>query len=92
MFSGPQYVATGQRLLTVFPAKPKSTPDLRIDNRFIYNELDRINKIRNRIAHHEPICFLEHTNIKTDFLPVKSMTGSINCFFGTGRERPPLWH
>ena len=34
MFSGPQYAATGQKLLSVFPAKPKSTPALQIDNKY----------------------------------------------------------
>ena len=57
MYSGPQYAVTGQKLLSVFPNKPKSTPVLRLDNKYIYNELDKINNIRNRIAHHEPICF-----------------------------------
>ena len=57
MFSGPQYAATGQKLLSVFSAKPKSTPSHNIDNKYIFNELDSINIIRNRIAHHEPICF-----------------------------------
>lgn len=67
MFSGPQYAATGQKLLLVYPSKPKSTPILRVDNKYIFNELDRINQIRNRIAHHEPVCFLAK-------LPVKSVT------------------
>lgn len=58
MYSGPQYAATGQKLLSVFPAKPKSTQSIRIDNKYIFNELDSINKIRNRIAHNEPICFI----------------------------------
>lgn len=35
MYSGPQYAATGQKLLSVFPSKPKSTPALRIDNKYI---------------------------------------------------------
>ena len=65
MFSGPQYAATGQNLLTIFPQKPKSTPRLSIDNKHVFNELDRINQIRNRIAHHEPICFLMHQNTKS---------------------------
>ena len=26
-------------------------------NSYIFQELDYINKLRNRIAHHEPICF-----------------------------------
>lgn len=65
MYSGPQYAATGQKLLLVFPAKPKSTPAIQIDNKFIFNELDRINVIRNRIAHHEPICFAAGLPLKS---------------------------
>ena len=30
---------------------------MRIDNSKIFLELDYINNIRNRIAHHKPICF-----------------------------------
>lgn len=26
-------------------------------NSYIFNELDKINTMRNRIAHHEPVCF-----------------------------------
>ena len=57
MYSGPQYAATQQKLLSVFPDKPKSSSQQHIDNKYIFNELDKINQIRNRIAHHEPICF-----------------------------------
>ena len=57
MYSGPEYVATGQRLLSVFPNKPKTTKFDRVDNKRIFNELNGLNNIRNRIAHHEPICF-----------------------------------
>lgn len=67
MFSGPQYAATGQKLLSVFPYKPRTTPVTQIDNKYIFNELDHINQFRNRIAHHEPICF-------TAGLPEKSVT------------------
>ena len=65
MFSGPQYAATGQRLLSIFPFKPRTTPTMRIDNRYIFNELDQINQLRNRIAHHEPICFTAGLPVKT---------------------------
>lgn len=65
MFSGPQYAATGQNLLVLFPNKPKSTPFLSIDNKYVFNELDRINQLRNRLAHHEPICFLAHQSTKS---------------------------
>ena len=43
--------------LHIFPNKPRSTRANRIDNSRIFLELDYINNIRNRIAHHEPICF-----------------------------------
>jgi hypothetical protein len=57
MFSAPQYRATGRSLLSVFPNKPKSTPTTQYNNTYIFNELDKINMLRNRIAHHEPLCF-----------------------------------
>lgn len=59
MFSTPQYRATGRRLLKVFPKKPKSSSIMQYNNLFIYNELDAVNRLRNRIAHHEPICFMQ---------------------------------
>ena len=31
---------------------------MQYNNVYLFNELDGLNKIRNRIAHHEPICFL----------------------------------
>ena len=63
MFSNPQYKATGRCLLNIFPNKPKSTSSDHYDNSFIFNELDKINKLRNRIAHHEPICFQRSTDV-----------------------------
>lgn len=32
---------------------------------YIFNKLDYINRLRNRIAHHEPICFMAGLPIKT---------------------------
>ena len=57
MFANPQYRATGQILLRIFPNKPRSSAEAQYNNTFIFNELDGINLLRNRIAHHEPICF-----------------------------------
>lgn len=57
MFSAPQFQASGRTLLTIFPNKPKTTPSMQYNNTFVFNELDKINMLRNRIAHHEPICF-----------------------------------
>ena len=57
LFSQPQFHAGGQSLLRIFPAKPTSTPSVQYNHKYVFNELERINKIRNRIAHHEPVCF-----------------------------------
>ena len=57
MFANPQYRVTGRVLLSIFPNKPRSTAQCQYNNTYMFNELDGINILRNRIAHHEPICF-----------------------------------
>ena len=57
MFSNVVYALMGQALLRIFPNKPVSSRQQQYDNSYIFQELDYINKLRNRIAHHEPICF-----------------------------------
>lgn len=57
MFSNATYSLMGRKLLKIFPKKPKSSRQHRYDNTYVFQELDYINKLRNRIAHHEPICF-----------------------------------
>lgn len=57
MFNNVQYRLANRCLLNIFPNKPASTVQAQYNNTFIFNELDQINIIRNRIAHHEPVCF-----------------------------------
>ena len=57
LFAPNQYKAVGSNLLRIFINKPKSTPQLQINQKYIYKKLKEINDLRNRIAHHEPICF-----------------------------------
>ncbi len=57
MFAANQFRATGRNLLQILPNKPRSTRNTQYNNIFIFRELAHLNKIRNRIAHHEPICF-----------------------------------
>ncbi len=57
LFSSAHYRLTGRVLLQTFPKKPKSSVQIQYDHNFIFHELNFINNIRNRIAHHEPICF-----------------------------------
>lgn len=69
IFSQLQYNLTGQCLLSVFPFKQRSTPTCQINRQYMFNELGKINSLRNRIAHHEPICFLTEQNvIYTDYI------------------------
>lgn len=61
MFSPLQYRLTGRTLLQIFPNKQRSSRTLQINQAYIFNELDKVNNLRNRIAHHEPICFVPPT-------------------------------
>lgn len=69
MYSAIQYRATGRTLLQIFPLKPKSSSIVQYNNLYIFNELDTINRLRNRVAHHEPICFMNKMDvISTSYL------------------------
>jgi hypothetical protein len=63
LFAQPQFYAGGQTLLRIFPSKPTSTPAIQYNHTFVFNQLERINALRNRIAHHEPVCFLPGQSI-----------------------------
>ncbi len=63
MFANPQYRATGQLLLKIFPNKPRSSSVIQYNHAYMFNELDGVNILRNRIAHHEPICFARRKHI-----------------------------
>jgi len=52
MFSRHCYKNSGKTLLQVFPNKTHG-----LNQRDIYADLDKIRSFRNRIAHHEPLCF-----------------------------------
>lgn len=69
MFSSLQYRLTGQCLLAVFPYKPRSSAQTQYNHSYIFNELDKVNSLRNRIAHHEPICFYrQESQIDTSYV------------------------
>ena len=62
LFSKKRYKRGGKSLLRIFPnkVKGKSQSD-------VYKDLTHIREFRNRIAHHEPICFDSFGKISTDF-------------------------
>lgn len=64
MFAAHQYQAAGQTLLGIFPARPQSTPAIQYNARFVFNQLMAINNVRNRVAHHEPVCFVRGQAVK----------------------------
>jgi hypothetical protein len=64
MFANNQFIAAGSTLLRIMPSKPRSTPAFQYNHNFILNQLAVINDLRNRIAHHEPICFLPGQPVK----------------------------
>ena len=69
MFAREQFAATGRCLLSVFPHKPTSTPSIQYNHTYMFNELDKVNTLRNRIAHHEPVCFaLGAASIDTSYI------------------------
>ena len=51
-FAAKQFAASGSTLMAIFPKRPVGTRQ-----KIIYENLIKINDFRNRIAHHEPICF-----------------------------------
>ena len=65
MFNNVQYRLGGRCLLRIFPNKPTSTATQQYDNTYVFGILNEINVMRNRIAHHEPICFGTPTCIDT---------------------------
>jgi len=65
LFAQPQFLAGGQSLLRIFPAKPVSTPAIQYNHTFVFKELEKINELRNRIAHHEPVCFQPGQPVKS---------------------------
>lgn len=62
MFTRRHYNAGGKTLLQIFPNKAKGTTQ-----KLVYSELGEVRELRNRIAHHEPICFDANGNVSTAF-------------------------
>jgi hypothetical protein len=74
LFASKEFMVAGSTLHQIFVNRPRNT-----NHTAIFNKLASINNIRNRIAHHEPICFnsvgrictiyaLDHYNIIIELL------------------------
>jgi hypothetical protein len=62
LFSKKRYKRGGKTLLRIFPNKQKGK-----NQADIYRDLSHIREFRNRIAHHEPVCFDGVGGISTAF-------------------------
>lgn len=60
LFGSREFMAGRSTLLGIFPNKPFGEA---YNHTFVYNRLGSVNEIRNRIAHHDPICFLPKSNV-----------------------------
>lgn len=56
LFNKYEFYRAGETLMAVFPPKARLGNTL-LDHRLCYKRLGEIKAIRNRIAHHDPICF-----------------------------------
>jgi hypothetical protein len=63
MFSKKCYKNAGKTLLQIFPKKIHG-----LNQKDIYDDLDKIRLFRNRIAHHEPLCFNRSGRIYMDYV------------------------
>jgi len=62
LFSRNCYKNSGKTLLQIFPNKTHG-----LNRKDIYADLDKIRTFRNRIAHHEPLCFDSSDTINVDY-------------------------
>jgi hypothetical protein len=62
MFSKKCYKNSGKTLLQIFPNKTHG-----LNRKDIYADLDKIRTFRNRIAHHEPLCFDSSDTINVEY-------------------------
>ena len=63
LFANHQFMACAGILINIFPSLPPHPAKYAYPNQWIHNDiLFKINNLRNRIAHHQPICFDRRPN------------------------------
>ena len=87
LFSKKRYKRGGKTLLQIFPNKKKGK-----SQSDIYKDLTHIREFRNRIAHHEPICFDGSGNISTAFARSHyQLICDYICYMGQQPENVIQW-
>jgi hypothetical protein len=90
LFAQNQFQAGGRTLLRIFPAKPRSTVTTQYNQNYVFNRLAEINEIRNRIAHHEPICFRRGRAVKDTTFARQHYTLILQLFQWMSIDAPAL--
>lgn len=83
-FAAKEYAAAGSTLLEIFPNRPFGTKQ-----KTVFQHLIKINEIRNRIAHHEPIYFDKTTgNISTSYTEKRyKLIVELLCWLGCNPKK-----
>ena len=76
LFNSKEFAAGGSTLLQIFPNRPKGKNHIGF-----FDDLSYINFVRNRIAHHEPICFQSSAVSVASSFYAKTMYSLILGFF-----------
>jgi hypothetical protein len=86
LFTKHPFSKGGKSILRIFPNKSKP-----LGQRAVFNELMRIKEFRNRIAHHEPICFDQRGHVDTTFARTHYMLILRYLFFLGYKEEQILY-
>lgn len=83
-FAAKEYAAAGSTLLEIFPNRPFGTKQ-----KTVFRHLIKINDIRNRIAHHEPICIDKTTgHISTSYTEKRyNLIVELLCWLGCNPKK-----
>ncbi len=69
LFNSKEFAAGGSSLLNIFPDRPRGQG---LNQTLIFNKLALVVDIRNKIAHHDPVCFIPKPAIVSLELPTQS--------------------
>lgn len=86
LFNAREYAAGGDSLLKIFQDKPRG---LGFNQTMVFNKLHVVNDTRNRIAHHDPICFVADTALVSFDTPQKAYEVMVEllCWMGFQGEK-----
>lgn len=85
-FDRPLFRAGGQNIHQIFSSRPSGTTQRQLNQ-----NLDKIRQIRNRIAHHQPLCFDQNNQKNTQYVQ-EHYNAIIECTNWLGYENAHIYH